>query len=83
MKYLLLTAVLLVAAPGFVVAEEKVMRNTNPSPTEKPEHMMQNTNPSPEQVPEHVMRNTNPNTSTSSGGGSPEAVDLQHLPKEK
>ncbi len=87
MKKIILVIALVSALPALVMAEEKKMQNTNPSPAVKPEHVMQNTNPSPEQMPEHVMNNTNPNATSSGdkGGSEPteKAVDIQHLPKEK
>lgn len=87
MKKLILTVVLVTALPGFVAAEEKTMRNTDPSPTEQPEHVMRNTNPSPEQVPEHVMRNSNPNSSSKSDKEDTKATDnvqdIQHINKKK
>ena len=86
MKKLILTAVLVSALSGIATAEEKTMRNTNPSPTEPPEHVMRNSNPSPEQVPEHVMRNSNPNTSSKSDMEDTKATDnvqdIQHINKK-
>lgn len=61
MKKLILAIVLISALPMMVVAEEKKMRNTDPSAVPPPEHVMRNTNPSPEKIPEHMMRNTDPN----------------------
>jgi hypothetical protein len=86
MKKLILPALILATLPALAAAEEKRMRNTDPSPTERPEHMMQNTNPNPEQAPEHVMRNSNPNRS---GGGDSSTTrstdnveDIQHINKK-
>jgi len=86
MKKIILTILLSSVLPGIAAAEEKKMRNTNPSPTAKPEHVMRNTNPSPAKAREHVMRNTNPNTSTSTEnqgvGASKESKDIQQLKKD-
>jgi Tfp pilus assembly protein PilX len=86
MKKIIFAIVLASALPALATAEMK-MQNSNPSPTVAPEHVMQNTNPSPAQAPEHVMKNTNPNSSNSGDNGGVEAtkdaVDIQHLKKEK
>ncbi len=82
MKKFILTLILSSILPGIVAAEEKKMRNTNPSSIAKPEHTMRNTNPSPVKVPEHMMKNTNPNASSSNdssgAGATKEPVDIQN-----
>jgi hypothetical protein len=85
MKKLIITTIIAVALPVLVSAEEKSMRNTNPSPIPQPDHVMRNTNPSPQEMPEHMMQNSNPNrTSTGSKESQSDAkpLDIQHLNKK-